>query len=57
MKKTNSTNAKVKKSARSEANSKRTRRKMEALEKKKIIVGATGASGLPLLIECLKFIR
>ena len=27
------------------------------MEKKKIIVGATGASGLPLLIECLKFIR
>lgn len=27
------------------------------MEKKKIIVGATGASGLPLLIECLKLIR
>lgn len=25
--------------------------------KKKIIVGATGASGLPLLVECLKMIR
>lgn len=27
------------------------------MEKNKIIVGATGASGLPLLIECLKLIR
>lgn len=27
------------------------------MEKKKIIVGATGASGLPLLVECLKLIR
>ena len=41
MKKTNSTNAKVKKSARSEANSKRTRKKMDALEKKKIIESLT----------------
>ncbi len=41
MKKTNSTNAKVKKSARSEANSKSTRKKMDALEKKKIIESLT----------------
>ena len=41
MKKTNSTNAKVKKSAHSEANSKRTRKKMDALEKKKIIESLT----------------
>ena len=41
MKKTNSTNAKAKKSARLEANSKRTRRKMDALEKKKIIASLT----------------
>ena len=34
MKKTNSTNAKGKKSARLEANYKKTRRKMDALEKK-----------------------
>ena len=27
------------------------------MEQKKIIVGATGASGLPLLLECLKLIR
>ncbi len=27
------------------------------MEKKKIIVGATGASGLPLLVECLKIIQ
>ena len=27
------------------------------MEKKEIVVGATGASGLPLLIECLKLIR
>ena len=27
------------------------------MTKKKIIVGATGASGLPLLVECLKMIR
>ena len=27
------------------------------MEKEKIIVGATGASGLPLLIECLKLIQ
>ena len=41
MKKTNSTNAKGKKSARLEANSKKTRRKMDALEKKKIIASLT----------------
>ena len=41
MKKTNSTNAKAKKSGRLEANSKRTRRKMDALEKKKIIASLT----------------
>ena len=39
MKKTNSTNAK--KSGRLKANSKRTRRKMDALEKKKIIASLT----------------
>lgn len=27
------------------------------MEKKRIIVGATGASGLPLLIQCLKLIK
>lgn len=27
------------------------------MEKKRIIVGATGASGLPVLVECLKLIR
>lgn len=27
------------------------------MEKKRIIVGATGASGLPILVECLKLIR
>jgi len=32
-------------------------RRIEINGKKKIIVGATGASGLPLLIECLKLIR
>ena len=41
MKKTNSTNAKVKKSARSEGKSKSTRKKMDALEKKKIIASLT----------------
>ena len=41
MKKTNSTNAKGKKSARLEANYKKTRRKMDALEKKKIIASLT----------------
>ena len=41
MKKTNSTNAKAKKSGRSEANSKSTRKKMNALEKKKIIASLT----------------
>ena len=41
MKKTNSTNAKAKKSARSEGKSKRTRKKMDALEKKKIIASLT----------------
>ena len=41
MKKTNSTNAKVKKSARSEGKSKRTRKKLDALEKKKIIASLT----------------
>ena len=41
MKKTNSTNAKVKKSSRLKANSKRTRRKIDALEKKKIIASLT----------------
>ena len=35
MKKTNSTNAHAKKSGRLKANSKRTRKKMDALEKKK----------------------
>ena len=41
MKKTNSTNAKVKKSARSEGKLKRTRKKMDTLEKKKIIASLT----------------
>ena len=41
MKKTNSTNAKVKKSARSEGKSKSTRKKMDAYEKKKIIESLT----------------
>ena len=41
MKKTNSTNAKVKKSARSEGKSKSTRKKMDVLEKKKIIASLT----------------
>ena len=41
MKKTNSTNAKVKKSDRSESKSKSTRKKMDALEKKKIIASLT----------------
>ena len=41
MKKTNSTNAKVKKSARSEGKSKSSRKKMDALEKKKIIASLT----------------
>jgi len=41
MKKTNSTNAKAKKTGCLEANSKRTRRKMDALEKKKIIASLT----------------
>ena len=41
MKKTNSTNAKAKKSSCSEANSKSTRKKMNALEKKKIIASLT----------------
>ena len=41
MKKTNSTNANAKKSGRLEAKSKRTRRKMDALEKKKIIASLT----------------
>ena len=41
MKKTNFTNAKGKKSARLEANSKKTRRKMDAYEKKKIIASLT----------------
>ena len=41
MKKTNSTNANAKKSGRLKANSKRTRRKMDALEKKKIIASLT----------------
>ena len=41
MKKTNSTNAKVKKSARSEGKSKSTRKKLDALEKKKIIASLT----------------
>ena len=41
MKKTNSTNAKMKKSSRLKANSKRTRRKINALEKKKIIESLT----------------
>lgn len=27
------------------------------MEKKKIIVGATGASGMPILVQCLKVIR
>ena len=39
--KTNSTNAKVKKSARSEGKSKSSRKKMDALEKKKIIASLT----------------
>ena len=41
MKKTNSTNANAKKSGRFKANSKRTRKKMDALEKKKIIASLT----------------
>jgi len=41
MKKTNSTNAKVKKSARSEGKSKSARKKLDALEKKKIIASLT----------------
>ena len=41
MKKTNSTNANAKKSGRLKANSKRTRKKMYALEKKKIIASLT----------------
>ena len=41
MKKTNSTNVKAKQSGRLTANSKRTRRKMDALEKKKIIASLT----------------
>ena len=41
MKKTNSTNAKAKKSARSGGKSKSTRRKMDAYEKKKIIASLT----------------
>ena len=41
MKKTNSTKAQGKKSARLEANSKKTRRKMDAYEKKKIIASLT----------------
>ena len=41
MKKTNSTDAKAKKSGCSEANSKSTRKKMDALEKKKIIASLT----------------
>ena len=41
MKKTNSTNANTKKSDCSEANSKNTRKKMDALEKKKIIASLT----------------
>ena len=41
MKKTNSTNAKGKKSARLEADYKKTRRKMDTLEKKKIIASLT----------------
>ena len=41
MKVTNSTNAKAKKSGCSEANSKSTRKKMDALEKKKIIASLT----------------
>ena len=41
MKKTNSTNANAKKSGRLKANSKRTRKKMDALEKKKIIASLT----------------
>ena len=41
MKKTNSTNAKMKKSSRLKANSKRKRRKINALEKKKIIESLT----------------
>lgn len=27
------------------------------MKKKKIIVGATGASGMPILTECLKIIK
>ena len=41
MKKTNSTNAKTNKFGRLKANSKRTRKKMDALEKKKIIASLT----------------
>ena len=41
MKKINSTNANAKKSGRLKANSKKTRRKMDALEKKKIIASLT----------------
>ena len=41
MKKTNSTNAKAKKSAHLKVNSKSTRKKMDALEKKKIIASLT----------------
>ena len=41
MKKTNSTNANAKKSGRLKANSKRTRKKMDALEKKKILASLT----------------
>ena len=41
MKKTNSTNDNAKKSGRFKANSKRTRKKMDALEKKKIIASLT----------------
>ena len=41
MKKTNSTNAKAKKPGRSEAKSKNTRKKLDALEKKKIIASLT----------------
>ena len=41
MKKTNSTNANAKKSGRLKANSKSTRKKMDALEKKKIIASLT----------------
>ena len=41
MKKTNSTNAKAKKYGRSEGKSKSTRKKLDALEKKKIIASLT----------------